>query len=155
MARRFPRRPDFVWEMKMVRYYLSARQLKELTERGRVLRIAVPLPDDWAADGDPLAYCQAVIAVENPRWITAAEITELPVTVHVGTPGPGLQGLLGSIVHDDMDPRPNLVVRVVAIVCEVSALRRPRAASRTQWPAYVEIDGRRYGEETGSTRSTE
>lgn len=128
----------------MIRYYLSGNQHKELTERGRRLRIAVPLPDDAPAGVTPTVLAKSLLEVD-PAHVIGAEVVEVPVQVRVGAPGPGLTGMLGDLVHDHAVGKTNLVVRVVCVVVDLQSGRVARAVGRTQWPGYVVIEGRRYG----------
>ena len=126
-----------------LRFDLSARQRKELIERGRKISIALPLPDDWDIDGDPLAFARSVLAVDR-RWVREAKIVELPVVAPLTPGGDGLAGRLGQIAHASSRQRNWLVYRVVCVVTTLSVELSGLSDGRTQWPGAVTIDGERY-----------
>lgn len=130
----------------MIRYYLSGNQVKEMTERGRRLRVAIPAPDDWPDDCDPLTAARSLLSTDQPGHVISAEVVDVPVQIVSGTGrGPGLTGLLGTVWHGDTPTKGNLIVRVVCLVADLQAGRVARTVGRTQWPGYAMIDGRRYG----------
>jgi hypothetical protein len=76
-------------------YELSNRQKKEIIERGRCLRIALPLPDDWAPEGDPLAFARGVIGRLDRLWVRSAQVVELPIVTPLVPSGEGLTRIMG------------------------------------------------------------
>jgi hypothetical protein len=129
--------------MKLV-YDLSHRQRKELTERGRALKIALLLPDEWDTEGDPLRFARGAIGHIDRSWVRSAEIIELPVVTPLMPAGTGLVSVLGEIAHVGTDRQTTLIHRVLCVVAELAAVEHPRHDSRIQWPAAVVIDGQRF-----------
>ena len=82
------------------RYSLSARQLKELAERGTRLRIALPLPDDWSDSDSARDSARIMLAAVDPAWVVQAEVVEVPVQV-TGCDRTCLAQYLGQIWHGD------------------------------------------------------
>ena len=130
------------------RYALSRRQARELCDRGRRLRIAIPFPDGADADHDPRALARELLDVP-PTFVRRAEILELPVELRIGAGGSGVAGMIGDICHDpSRADRGSVVYRVVAICAEIQAPGKPRHAARTQWPGYVVVDGQQFPGDT-------
>lgn len=128
-----------------MKYHLSKRQLKEVSERGRVLQLAIPVPS-WIDESDVIRYVRDVLPV-NHDWIRSAYITTLDVLPLVGDRD-SLTGRLGTIVHEDTVTENNLVAEVSVVMVDVYAIERVRGRTKTQWPAGVVFDdGRRFPEE--------
>jgi hypothetical protein len=138
-------------------YHLSKRQLKELAN-AKCLRIALPYPDQGIpgahvhhdgtldppdAGQEPLvAWASQVLdlaSFESQADITWAEIA----TVAVDPTAHG-SGSLGALLGQISTIRVPWMVRILCVVVELAARRQPRAPYPTQWPAYVEIEGRRF-----------
>ncbi len=132
--------------MKLV-FELSNRQRQEIIERGRCLRIALPLPDDWDPEGDPLAFARAVIGLLDRSWVRSAQVLELPVVTPLVPSGDGLTRIMGQIAHQGTDRLTTLVHRVTCVVAEVAASDAGLHDARIQWPAAVVIDGKRFPED--------
>lgn len=124
-----------------MKYLLSNRQKKELEERGSLLSIAIPVPDDFPEDGDPLVYVRSVLDVPS-AWVRCVEELELPVIAPLAPGVSGLTGVLGAIWHKTT-PEKGLVYRIPCFVVQL-AVGKTRNASKTQWPAFVVIDGKVY-----------
>ncbi len=129
--------------MKLV-FELSNRQTKEVIERGRCLRIALPLPDDWDPESDPLTFARAVIGRLDRSWVRSAQVVELPVVTPLVPSGEGLTRIMGQIAHQGTDRLTTLIHRVICVVAEIAASESARPDARIQWPAAVVIDGARY-----------
>ena len=82
--------------MKII-FELSNRQKQEVIERGRCLRIALPLPDDWDPESDPLAFARGVIGLMDRSWVRSAQVVELPVVTPLVPSGEGLTRIMGEI----------------------------------------------------------
>lgn len=123
-----------------VKYGLSNRQAKELLDRGRPLRIAVPAPDQ--EEYDPRRWLAEVMPEVEPGWIVSAQERVLPVNPlgrHTASDEQSLVGLLGRIVHDRTERPPNVKVTVL-VVCVVAELQAQRVAR--QRPGLLEWAGR-------------
>ena len=132
--------------MKLV-FELSNRQKQEIIERGRCLRIALPLPDNWDPEGDPLAFARAVIGLVDRSWVRSAQVMELPVITPLVPSGDGLTRIMGQIAHDGTDRLTRLIHRVICVVAEIASLPAAWHDAQIQWPAAVVIDGERYPED--------
>lgn len=130
-----------------ISYDLSSRQRKELIERGRNLRIALPLPEQWQDRDDPLAYARSVLRGIDRAWVRSADIIELPVVAPLGHAGGGppssLAGLWGSIAGDG-ECETKFVFLVIAIEARISSSDSPRREGHVQWPAAIVVDGVRF-----------
>lgn len=130
----------------MLHFALSGRQQKELIERGRKLRIALPLPDDWR-DDEPIDFARATLAGIDRSWIRSAELVEVAVMFPVG--GEGLAGSLGDIIHmgDRSRGFTRPTYRILAVVADIAVAVPARHAGRTQWPVAIDLDGERFPSE--------
>ena len=126
-----------------MKYELSRRQLKELTERGQEMTIAVPLPSWIESDADMMAHLREMLPV-NHEWIKSAYITTLDVRLDGARGRDGLTGIIGEIVHEQTDTADKLIAEVSVALVDLCATSRPRGRTKTQWPAAVSIAGRRY-----------
>lgn len=130
-----------------ISYDLSSRQRKELIERGRSLRIALPLPEQWDDSDDPAVYARSVLRGIDRDWVRSAEVVELPVIAPLGHAGGGppssVAGLWGDVAGD-IDRDITFVFLVLAIEVMVSSRTQPRREGHVQWPAAIIVDGVRH-----------
>jgi hypothetical protein len=121
--------------------------MKEVIERGRCLRLAIPLPDNWDPKSDPLALARSVIGRLNPTWVRTAQVVELPVRTPLVPSGDGLTRIMGQIADHDTDRESTFVHRVICLVAEIASSDAARHDAQIQWPAAVVVDGVRYPED--------
>jgi len=126
-------------------YRLSARQRKELLERGTCLHLAIPAPP--RRDYDPLAFARLALP-EVKGLIVSAEEREVSVRP-LNRTASGVGSLLGEIVQSDAGRPGDWTAQVAVIIAEVPPAggRRPRHNQIWQWPGgAIEIGGKQYGE---------
>lgn len=119
----------------MIYYALSRGQQKELSERGRELRLLLPddgeIPDDQLLD-----HARRVLDVPA-SWIRSATPVTVAVRPYWGErpQQTGVAGVLGGIIQDDQQIDPGTgAVCLEAIEVVVCAIGRPRGRTRRQWP---------------------
>jgi hypothetical protein len=112
-------------------FSLSGRQQKELVDRGRPLRVAIPAPD--IADYDPAGYFTSAVAGVPNDWIVSAEEITLPIRPTRKPQSGTLKELIGDVIHAHESPAP-FPLLVVCVVAELQATRVGRqAVALTQW----------------------
>lgn len=122
-------------------YRLSKRQIASI-KRGKVIRLALPIP---ASEPDPihprayagarLANCADLIQDAQRQWVSVA----IPHEQHAAT---DLVHILGPLIGEGRSV--DLSYRIDAIVCTLHAhylTPTPDDLSRIQWPARVTVDG--------------
>jgi hypothetical protein len=119
-------------------YALSARQRKEIGERGIAWQILLPeMYEPPPTLIDLLAFARASLPDVDPSWIVSAEADRVPIAADRGKPDGTITGQLGRLLDDREAANCwHIVVSVVIVT-----IRRPggRALSKRlpQWPLAV------------------
>lgn len=119
-------------------YQLSSRQRRELSN-GKVIRIALPNPEDEPAE--PEAWARSILDMPAGTIVRSCEQHNVPVSpLHRGG---GLSQLFGELCDTSGRVEYYLVLFVEVIIVELAAGDAPRGRLRTQWPGSVRLpDGR-------------
>lgn len=138
-----------------MKYLLSKRQSKELAN-GKILRIAIPLPDRGVEgmyrshdgtgnipDAALANWFARQVDTDGANYeLCRVGILEVPVNP-LERGGGGLDRIFGAIVNAGNLPDTALTVRIVCVVAELAPRRESRGNYPTQWPARIRLsDGR-------------
>lgn len=115
----------------MTTFSLSNRQRKELLERGRPLRIAVPAPDE---EIQPRKWILRALPEIEAAWIVSVDEVTLPVDPYNRSPDCPLSALLGNLQHLNAGvSRLTILIECVVVELQRGVARQPRGL--TAWAA--------------------
>ncbi|TWU21753.1 hypothetical protein Pla52o_39400 [Novipirellula galeiformis] len=112
-----------------MRYELSQRQLSNLNESGRVLRVVVPASPDLPVD---LRRWASERLPSVGALISSVKMIDVVCQPRQSKSEPGLAGLIGSIRDDFDESRFCIIVKVVEVTLTPQNVRG--RVPRRQWP---------------------
>ena len=116
----------------MMRFFLSARQAKELVDRATPIRLAIPMPPDEPRD--LVAWARERIP-DHARYVRRAEAYE--VFCAPNRADGNLAGVIGQI-EEWRDDQLRWIVPVVLVHLDPERPRHP--PTKIAWPGRVEHD---------------
>ena len=110
-------------------YELSKRQLSNINESGRILRIVIPAPPELPGD---LRRWASERLPSVAGMISSTKPVEIIVQPRISKNEAGLSGLLGAIREEWDEERYCMVVPVVEVTLSPQSVRG--RVARRQWP---------------------